>query len=139
MQVGDVVMLFSSAGITEDIGFVAAACTTLAFVPQLIRIRRRGARDLSYGMLSIYLIGLGLWLLYGLRLHAAAVIAANLVGILLVGPALLMKWSMERPIPVKEIAIPEPLVCDNPLEMAPAYPPAEPERMQALAYAARRS
>lgn len=85
-----------SSTFVETVGFVAAACTTLAFVPQLIKIRRQGGRDLSYAMLSVYLFGLALWLVYGIFLHAPAVIAANIVGMVLVGTALVMKIIMDQ-------------------------------------------
>ena len=68
------------AAVTTAIGIIAAVCTTLSFVPQIVKIRRQGARDLSYGMLLLYLLGLGLWLIYGIRIEAAEVIGANLVG-----------------------------------------------------------
>jgi len=75
----------------EGIGLAAAACTTLCFIPQLVKIRKQGGRDLSYLMLGIYLVGLFLWLVYGVLLHAFAVIAANTVGIVLVTTAVIMK------------------------------------------------
>ena len=80
---------------TESIGFVAAACTTFAFVPQLLKIRKQGGRDLSYPMLTIYLAGLFLWLAYGLRLHSPSIIFANAVSIVLVVAALAMKAAMD--------------------------------------------
>jgi MtN3 and saliva related transmembrane protein len=126
---------------TEGIGFAAGACTTLSFIPQLVKIRQQGGRDLSYGMLSVYFFGLVLWLVYGVRLHALAVIAANVVGITLVGALLLLKRSMERPprLPMPDIMIPEPYACDNPLELFPAYQAdAEREKVKAIAYAATR-
>jgi len=43
-------------GFIENIGFAAATCTTLSFVPQLTKIRSQGGRDLSYGMLVVYLL-----------------------------------------------------------------------------------
>jgi hypothetical protein len=91
-------------------------------------------------MLLVYLFGLGLWLIYGLRLHAAAVIVANAVGLVVVGAALLLKREMERPreIAPVEFVIPEVYACDNPLKLVPAYPLAEPEKVKALAYAANR-
>ena len=58
----------------DYIGGLAAVCTTFAFVPQILKIRRQGGGDLSYPMLGVYLIGIVLWLVYGLMLHAAAVI-----------------------------------------------------------------
>ena len=52
------------------VGTVAGFCTTFAFVPQLVKIWRQGGRDLSYGMLALYLIGAVLWFIYGVLLHA---------------------------------------------------------------------
>jgi hypothetical protein len=43
------------------LGSVGGFCTTFAFVPQLIKIWKQGGRDLSYGMLSLYLLGVLLW------------------------------------------------------------------------------
>jgi MtN3 and saliva related transmembrane protein len=134
-------MSITGTQFTEGIGFAAAACTTLSFIPQLVKIRQQGGRDLSYGMLSIYLFGLGLWLVYGVRLHGLAIIAANVVGIILVGASLLLKRSMERPprLPMPEIMLPEPYACDNPLELFPAYQAdAEREKVKAVAYAGTR-
>ena len=85
------------ATVTTAIGIVAAVCTTLSFVPQIIKIRRQGARDLSYGMLLLYLLGLGLWLIYGIRIGAAEVIGANVVAGSLVTFALVLKWRSDLP------------------------------------------
>jgi MtN3 and saliva related transmembrane protein len=73
------------------IGTLAAVCTTIAFVPQIIKIHRQGGRDLSYPMLFLYLTGIVLWLVYGLLIHAAAVIWANAATTLLVAAALFLK------------------------------------------------
>ena len=59
------------------IGTLAAICTTTAFIPQILKIKRQGGDDLSYPMLLLYLTGTLLWLAYGLMIHAAAVIWAN--------------------------------------------------------------
>jgi MtN3 and saliva related transmembrane protein len=77
--------------VTSVIGGVAAICTTLSFVPQLVKIRRQGGRDLSDGMLALYLLGLALWLAYGVRIEAAEVVAANIAGGSLVIAAIVMK------------------------------------------------
>lgn len=66
------------------VGTSAALCTTLAFLPQLVRVWRQGGRDLSAAMLSMYLIGMSLWLAYGVLNGATAVIAANAASIVLV-------------------------------------------------------
>jgi len=78
------------------IGSVAAVCTTVAFVPQILKIRRQGGADLSYPMLLLYLTGIVLWLVYGLLLHAAAVIWANAATTVLVGIAILLKATYRR-------------------------------------------
>lgn len=81
---------------TTLVGGAAAICTTLSFVPQLVKIHRQGGRDLSGGMLSLYLLGLTLWLVYGLRIEAAEVIAANVVAGCLVIAAIVMKHRAAR-------------------------------------------
>jgi MtN3 and saliva related transmembrane protein len=81
--------------LTTIIGVVAAVCTTLSFVPQLVKIHRQGGRDLSNGMLLLYLLGVSLWLVYGIRIDAKEVIGANVVAGALVLTALLMKLRSE--------------------------------------------
>jgi MtN3 and saliva related transmembrane protein len=78
------------------IGGVAAVCTTGAFIPQILKIRRQGGGDLSYPMLCLYLTGILLWLAYGLMLHAAAIIWANAATALLVAIAIVLKASHIR-------------------------------------------
>jgi 5'(3')-deoxyribonucleotidase/uncharacterized protein with PQ loop repeat len=76
------------------IGILAAFSTTVAFVPQIIKLRKQGGKDLSYPMLFLYLIGVILWLVYGLMLHAAAVIWANALAVLFVSICIVLKASM---------------------------------------------
>jgi 5'(3')-deoxyribonucleotidase/uncharacterized protein with PQ loop repeat len=79
------------------IGTVAAICTTVAFVPQIAKLWKQGGKDLSYSMLALYLTGIALWLVYGIRIHAAAVIWANAATFVLVLMALLLKATPRRP------------------------------------------
>jgi 5'-nucleotidase len=78
------------------LGSVAALCSTGAFIPQIVRTYRQGGRDLSYGMLVLYLAGVGLWLGYGILTGASAVVVANAATGFLVGVALFLKWRAER-------------------------------------------
>jgi MtN3 and saliva related transmembrane protein len=78
-------------GLSSYIGGVAAVCTTSAFVPQIFKIWRQGGRDLSYKMLTLYLTGLVLWLIYGIILRAAAIIWANAITSGLVAVAMVLK------------------------------------------------
>ncbi len=81
------------------IGTVAALCTTLAFVPQILKTWRTGGRDLSYGMLLAYLVGILLWLVYGILIWRMAVIAANVAATLLVSLNLALKRRAEGRTP----------------------------------------
>jgi MtN3 and saliva related transmembrane protein len=49
------------------IGSIAAICTTLAFVPQVIKSwRTRDLSGISLPMYTIFTLGVILWLVYGL-------------------------------------------------------------------------
>ena len=80
----------------SEIGTLAAICTTGAFIPQIQKIRKQGGEDLSYLMLTVYFVGVSLWLTYGLMLHAAAVIWANAATALLVAVAIVLKATHGR-------------------------------------------
>ncbi|HVV74810.1 MAG TPA: PQ-loop domain-containing transporter [Mycobacteriales bacterium] len=70
---------------TTAIGLLAAAMTTLAWVPQLLRTRRlRSAAELSWLYLATMTAGLSTWLAYGLIRHDVAIISANVVSLTLV-------------------------------------------------------
>jgi 5'(3')-deoxyribonucleotidase/uncharacterized protein with PQ loop repeat len=77
-------------------GVAAALFSTLAFVPQLFNMRKRGGAELSSAMLVIYLVGLGLWLVYGLMIGAAPIIAANAVAIVIVSAVTYRKMAAVR-------------------------------------------
>ena len=65
-------------GLVQEIGYAAAFCTTVAFLPQAIQVwRTRSTDDLSLGMLLLFDTGLAFWLLpwWPLRLAAAALLA----------------------------------------------------------------
>lgn len=77
--------------LVNAIGTAAGILTTFAFIPQLLKIRKQGAGDLSYAMLAVYFVGVALWFVYGLVLHAAAIIWTNAITDLLVAIAIFMK------------------------------------------------
>lgn len=64
----------------EVLGLAAGAMTTAAFVPQALRTwRTNSARDFSLPMLLLFCTGLFLWLVYGLMIASASVVAANAI------------------------------------------------------------
>ena len=76
----------------ELLGFVAGACTTLSFLPQVLQVwRSRSADDISLGMYSVFMLGVSLWLIYGIASIQIAVIVANGVTLVLAGSVLIMK------------------------------------------------
>jgi MtN3 and saliva related transmembrane protein len=78
-------------------GFIAAACTTIAFVPQLIRVTRlKSAREISLPTFLLYSIGVFLWLIYGLYTAAMPIIASNAIALLLSLNMLYLKLKYDR-------------------------------------------
>jgi len=62
------------------IGFVAATCTTIAFLPQAMKIyKSKSAKDIAMPTLITFIIGVTLWLIYGLLIQDYPVIIANLI------------------------------------------------------------
>jgi MtN3 and saliva related transmembrane protein len=76
----------------EIIGGLAGLLTTVAFVPQVIKvIRSKSTADLSFTMFLVFTLGVFLWLLYGLCLRSIPLIVANLITFLLSITILLYK------------------------------------------------
>lgn len=68
----------------EWAGYLAAAMTTLAFVPQAVKtIRTRDTRSISLGMYIVFTAGIAMWLVYGIALNSMPMILANIVTFLL--------------------------------------------------------
>ncbi len=77
---------------TELCGFVAGTLTTLSFVPQVLKAwRTKRCDDLSWGMLITFSAGVTLWLIYGLKLSAPPIIAANAVTLALLITIIVLK------------------------------------------------
>ena len=81
-----------STNLIQTVGIIAATCTTISFVPQLIKtIKTRDTKCISLLMYSITVIGVSLWLVYGLLIHDIPLILANTITVLLAGVILVMK------------------------------------------------
>jgi MtN3 and saliva related transmembrane protein len=78
------------------LGLIAGACTTLSFLPQVIRtLKTRHARDLSAAWLMIFGLGTALWLTYGILKSDVAVAAANGVTFGLVMTLIVAKYTIK--------------------------------------------
>ncbi len=74
------------------IGILAGICTTLAFLPQVVKTwRSKSAKDLSLGMFSIFCTGVALWLTYGILIEDLPIILANGFTFVLAGSLLYFK------------------------------------------------
>lgn len=70
---------------SDLIGYIAAFCTTFAFLPQFFKsVKSKHTGDLSFLMLIIFQIGLICWLIYGILLQELPIIIANSITIILV-------------------------------------------------------
>ena len=81
----------------NHLGFAAAACTTAAFIPQVVMVwRERGAPGVSSGMYLMFIFGVALWLMYGLALASWPMVIANGITLVLASCVLGMKWYFNR-------------------------------------------
>ena len=70
--------------ILKYIGFFAAFCTTIAFLPQALKIwKTKSTKDISLYMFVIFTIGVFSWLVYGIIISDLPVILANAVTLIL--------------------------------------------------------
>jgi MtN3 and saliva related transmembrane protein len=81
----------------ELLGFVAGACTTLSFVPQVMRIwKTRSAKDVSLAMYFIFCLGVILWIFYGFFKGAIPIIVSNILTLFLAASVLVMKFLFRK-------------------------------------------
>ena len=80
----------------EIVGSLAAFLTMFGFLPQVIKIyRTKSVQDLSLLAILQFMLGIFLWLIYGIHLKNFVIILANSVTflILLVALVLFLKYS----------------------------------------------
>lgn len=82
----------------EIIGYIGAACTTLCFIPQIIKtIKTRCLDDFSYGYLGVLSFGVFMWLVYGLAIGNMVIISANAITLMFVFSLISMKaWYRKK-------------------------------------------
>lgn len=93
--------VLSSAVLSSDaielVGMIAGCLTTLAYVPQVVKVwRSRSARDISLGMFLLMNAGILLWLAYGLLIGSPGLIAANGITLGLTVAVLVAKLKFDR-------------------------------------------
>lgn len=75
------------------VGFVAGLFTTLAFIPQVLKIwHTKSAKDVSIIAFAAFTIGVALWLIYGILQDEPPMILWNAVTLALAAAILAMKF-----------------------------------------------
>lgn len=79
------------------IGLLAGLITTLGFVPQVVKGYRSGRmEDVSLVMPAVLMVGMGLWLVYGIFLDDLPIILWNAVSIALNAVMMFLKLRSDR-------------------------------------------
>ncbi len=77
---------------TTLVGFGAGLCTTVAFLPQVIKTwKTRATRDISLATYLVFTLGVALWLCYGLLLRDPTLVLANFVTLVLAATVVVLK------------------------------------------------
>lgn len=80
----------------STIGYMAAICTTIAFIPQAIKVyKSKHTRDISIGMFLLMNAGLFFWLVYGILILSYPIILANAITIIFALYILFMKIKVD--------------------------------------------
>lgn len=81
----------------EYLGLVAGIFTTFSVVPQIMRVYKlKSAREISLIFTSALLLGVLIWLVYGIILSLTPIIIWNSIGAVLNGWLLLAKFRYGR-------------------------------------------
>lgn len=82
----------------DVLGLIAGTLTTIAFVPQLIKVwRSKSAKDISYVMFFLFIAGIILWEIYGWGINSMPVILFNVITFMLGLAILILKFIFDRP------------------------------------------
>ena len=82
---------------TELLGYIAAICTTAAFVPQVIKTyKTKSAKSLSLGMFLLFIAGIILWLIYGFMINEYPIIVANAITLMLAALLIYFKLTYKN-------------------------------------------
>jgi len=85
------------------LGYFAAFCTTIAFIPQALKVyKTKHTKDISLGMFSLLNAGFILWLWYGILIISYPIIIANSVTIVIAAYIFVLKIKLDI-IPARKL------------------------------------
>jgi MtN3 and saliva related transmembrane protein len=80
----------------EILGYLAAFCTTVAFIPQAMQVyKSKETKDISLWMFIIFNLGIVFWLLYGLMIKSYPIIVANATTLIFAMYVLITKIKLD--------------------------------------------
>jgi MtN3 and saliva related transmembrane protein len=86
-------MNFDIVGI---MGFIAGLLTTVAFLPQVIKVyKTKSAKDISLPMYVIFTIGIAMWIIYGFMLDSMDILIFNVITFILAITILVYKIRLK--------------------------------------------
>lgn len=78
--------------IIDIIGALAAFLTTISFLPQVIKTLKTGdTKGISLMMYTCFVLGVFLWMIFGIMLEKMVLVIANLITFILAGTVLVIK------------------------------------------------
>ena len=81
---------------TTLLGLVAGFLTTIAFVPQVLKIwKTRSAKDVSLPTFLAFSLGVALWMVYGIVKQEPPIVIWNAVTLVLAGAIVAMKLKFD--------------------------------------------
>jgi MtN3 and saliva related transmembrane protein len=87
----------------QIIGFVAGTCTSLAAAPQLIKAwKTKEVKDISMKMFLLFVVGISLWLLYGILKSDIPIVITNSISLAFNGAMLALKLKYKNKEPAAE-------------------------------------
>jgi len=74
------------------LGFAAGALTTLALLPQAVQSwKTKSTRDVSFAWIIVLVVGVALWLIYGILINSLPIMIANIFTLILSAIILILK------------------------------------------------
>ena len=85
-------VIIMNSDLINIIGYWAAGLTTISFLPQVVQAwKHKKTGDISLSMYIIFIIGISLWLIYGIIKNDMPIILANIVTLILASVVLILK------------------------------------------------
>lgn len=81
----------------QILGLIAGSITSITFIPQVVKIwQTKSAKDLSAPMLILLVIGVSLWLTYGILIKDTPIIFTNSMVLIMSFIMVFFKWKYNK-------------------------------------------